>query len=46
MAEVHVLEPMETAGLTLADVPGLKAQVRDMIVRARDALDGTTKELP
>jgi 1-acyl-sn-glycerol-3-phosphate acyltransferase len=46
VAEVHVLEPMETAGLTLADVPGLKARVRDIIVRARDALEGTTKELP
>jgi 1-acyl-sn-glycerol-3-phosphate acyltransferase len=46
VAEVHVLEPMETAGLTLADVAGLKARVRDIIVRARDALEGTTKELP
>jgi hypothetical protein len=40
-----VLEPVETAGLTLADVPGLKARVRDMIVRSRDSLSGTTKEL-
>jgi len=46
VAEVHVLEPVETAGLTLADVPALKARVRDMIVGARDALGGTTKELP
>jgi 1-acyl-sn-glycerol-3-phosphate acyltransferase len=45
-AEVRVLEPVETAGLTLADVPALKSRVRDMIVRARDALSGTTKEIP
>ena len=37
-AEVRVLEPVDTAGLTLADVPSLKAQVRDRIVQARDAL--------
>jgi len=37
-AEVRVLEPVETAGLTLADVPELKARVREMIVRTRDAL--------
>jgi 1-acyl-sn-glycerol-3-phosphate acyltransferase len=46
VAEVHVLEPVETAGLTLDDVPALKARVREMIVRARDALSGTTKKLP
>jgi len=46
VAEVQVLEPVETAGLTLAEVPALKGRVRDMIVRARDALGGTTKELP
>ena len=46
VAEVHVLEPVETAGFTLADVPALKARVRDMIVGARDALGGNTKELP
>src|SRR5215210_6851311 len=37
-AEERVLEPVETAGLTLADEPSLKAQVRDRIVQARDAL--------
>jgi 1-acyl-sn-glycerol-3-phosphate acyltransferase len=37
-AEVRVLEPVETAGLTLADVPDLKARVRDIIVRTRDGL--------
>jgi 1-acyl-sn-glycerol-3-phosphate acyltransferase len=37
-AEVRVLEPVDTAGLTLADVPSLKAQIRDRIVQARDAL--------
>jgi 1-acyl-sn-glycerol-3-phosphate acyltransferase len=46
VAEVQVLEPVETTGLTLADVPALKARVREMIVRGRDALSGTTKELP
>ena len=37
-AEVRVLEPVETAGLTLGDVPQLKARIRDIIVRTRDAL--------
>ncbi|MGH7509025.1 MAG: lysophospholipid acyltransferase family protein [Gemmatimonadales bacterium] len=40
VAEVRVLEPVETAGLTLADVPALKARVRETIVTARDALAG------
>ena len=43
VAEVRVLEPVETAGLTLADVPALKERVREMIVRARDSLSSTTK---
>jgi 1-acyl-sn-glycerol-3-phosphate acyltransferase len=38
VAEVRVLEPVETAGLTLADVPALKARVRETIVAARDSL--------
>jgi 1-acyl-sn-glycerol-3-phosphate acyltransferase len=37
-AEVRVLEPIETAGLTPADVPSLKARVREIIVQARDTL--------
>ncbi len=37
-AEVRVLEPVETAGLTLSDIPELKARVRQTIVAARDAL--------
>jgi 1-acyl-sn-glycerol-3-phosphate acyltransferase len=37
-AEVRVLEPVDTAGLTLDDVPSLKARIRDRIVQARDAL--------
>jgi 1-acyl-sn-glycerol-3-phosphate acyltransferase len=37
-AVVKVLEPVETAGLTVADVPALKARVREMIVSARAAL--------
>jgi 1-acyl-sn-glycerol-3-phosphate acyltransferase len=37
-AVVEVLEPVETAGLTPADVPGLKDRVRDTIAAARDRL--------
>jgi 1-acyl-sn-glycerol-3-phosphate acyltransferase len=37
-AEVRVLDPVETAGLSLGDVPELKARVRRTIVEARDAL--------
>jgi 1-acyl-sn-glycerol-3-phosphate acyltransferase len=37
-AHLRVLEPVDTAGLTLADVPALKAQIRDLIVRTRDSL--------
>src|SRR3954467_607882 len=37
-AEVRVLEPIETTGLTLDDVPALKLRVREVIVRTRDAL--------
>lgn len=35
VAEVKVLEPVETAGLTVEDVPKLKAMVRDRIAAAR-----------
>jgi 1-acyl-sn-glycerol-3-phosphate acyltransferase len=42
-AEVRVLEPVETAGLTLADVPQLKVRIRDMIVRTREALAATSR---
>jgi 1-acyl-sn-glycerol-3-phosphate acyltransferase len=38
VAEVRVLEPVETSGLTLNDVPALKARLRRTIVEARDAL--------
>jgi 1-acyl-sn-glycerol-3-phosphate acyltransferase len=37
-AEVRVLEPVETSGLSLDDVPALKAKIRDLIVRTRDAM--------
>lgn len=37
-AEVRVLDPVETTGLTLSDIPQLKARVRQTIVDARDAL--------
>jgi 1-acyl-sn-glycerol-3-phosphate acyltransferase len=38
VAEVRVLPPVETAGLSLVDVPELKSRVRSMIVEARDVL--------
>jgi 1-acyl-sn-glycerol-3-phosphate acyltransferase len=38
VAEVRVLEPIETAGLTVKDVPALRARVRARILEARDAL--------
>ncbi len=37
-AEVRVLEPVPTAGLTLDDVPALRDRVRDQIAAARTAL--------
>jgi 1-acyl-sn-glycerol-3-phosphate acyltransferase len=40
-ATVTVLEPIETTGLTLDDVTRLKDQVRDVILRAREALRPT-----
>jgi 1-acyl-sn-glycerol-3-phosphate acyltransferase len=42
-AEVRVLEPVETTGLTLADVPALKARIREIIIRTRDALVAARK---
>src|SRR5215210_4585552 len=32
VAEVQILDPVETAGLTLADVPALRTRIRDLIV--------------
>jgi 1-acyl-sn-glycerol-3-phosphate acyltransferase len=37
-AEVRVLEPVPTEGLTLADVAALRDRVRDIIQEARDRL--------
>jgi 1-acyl-sn-glycerol-3-phosphate acyltransferase len=37
-AVVEVLEPIETTGLTPADVPALKERVRDLISKARDRI--------
>ena len=37
-AACRVLEPVETTGMTLADMPALKARVRDLIDDARHAL--------
>jgi len=42
-AEVRVLEPIPTAGLTLADVPALRDRVRALIQETRDAM---FRELP
>jgi 1-acyl-sn-glycerol-3-phosphate acyltransferase len=42
-AEVRVLEPVETSGLTLGDVPSLKARIRGVIVEARDAIATTQR---
>ncbi|MEX0893923.1 MAG: lysophospholipid acyltransferase family protein [Gemmatimonadota bacterium] len=38
VAEVRVLEPVPTEGLTLEDVPALRERVRAMIEQARDEL--------
>jgi 1-acyl-sn-glycerol-3-phosphate acyltransferase len=38
VAEVRVLEPVETTGLGPADVSALKTRVRSLIIEARDAL--------
>jgi hypothetical protein len=35
---VRVLDPIDTAGLTPADVPALKERVRTLIAGARDEL--------
>ncbi|MBK9066141.1 MAG: 1-acyl-sn-glycerol-3-phosphate acyltransferase [Gemmatimonadetes bacterium] len=37
-AEVRVLEPIPTAGLTTADVPALRDRLRELIVRTRDEM--------
>jgi 1-acyl-sn-glycerol-3-phosphate acyltransferase len=37
-AEVRVLEPVETTGLTTADVPALRERVRTLIAQARDEM--------
>jgi 1-acyl-sn-glycerol-3-phosphate acyltransferase len=42
-AEVRVLDPVETTGLTLADVPTLKARTRELIIQTRDALAATRR---
>jgi 1-acyl-sn-glycerol-3-phosphate acyltransferase len=38
VAEVQVLDPVETAGMSVGDVPALKQHVRQLIITARDAL--------
>ncbi len=37
-AEVRVLEPVSTEGLTMDDMPALRTRVRDLIIAARDDL--------
>ncbi len=37
-AEVRVLDPIRTEGLTMDDMPALRTQVRDIISAARDDL--------
>lgn len=39
-AEVRVLEPVETTGLTTADVPALRERVRTLIAQTRDQMRG------
>jgi 1-acyl-sn-glycerol-3-phosphate acyltransferase len=46
VAEVKVLEPIETTGLTLDDVSVLKARVREIIVKARDSLAKSSHGTP
>jgi 1-acyl-sn-glycerol-3-phosphate acyltransferase len=41
-AQVRVLEPVETAGLTVTDTGALRDRVRDMIVRAREEMRAAT----
>lgn len=42
VAEVRVLPPVETAGLTVADVPALRDRVRAMILATRDSMRART----
>lgn len=44
-ARVEVLDPIETAGLTLADVPSLRERTRTLIAAARDRLLRELEEL-
>ncbi|MFT6291631.1 MAG: hypothetical protein ACJAR2_002236 [Ilumatobacter sp.] len=37
-AEVRVLEPIETTGMTRADLPALRDRVRSVVSAARDEL--------
>ncbi len=43
VAEVRVLEPVETEGLTRADIGALRDRVRDLIARERDQMRGTQR---
>jgi 1-acyl-sn-glycerol-3-phosphate acyltransferase len=37
-AEVRVLQPVETEGMTVKDIPALRDRVRDLIAREREAM--------
>jgi 1-acyl-sn-glycerol-3-phosphate acyltransferase len=43
VAHVRVLEPVETTGLTLADVPALRDRVRTLIDAAHAEISGTSR---
>ena len=46
VARCHVLEPVSTAGLTLADLPALKERVRALIDETRHRLERDLGILP
>jgi hypothetical protein len=43
---VRVLAPIETAGLTTADVPALRERVRDLIARTREEMGAQDRAAP
>ena len=45
VAEVRVLEPVETEGLTRADIGALRDRVREMIARERDQMRSMQREI-
>jgi 1-acyl-sn-glycerol-3-phosphate acyltransferase len=45
VAEVRVLEPVETKGLARADIGALRDRIRDMIARERDQMRDTQRRI-